>query len=232
MNNINLAEQAYNAYSQATGNKNFMGNEMPKFNNLPENIKSAWNNAASEVIRLYHEVAYKPFIVTLAADRLINQLQIEPSPEGTIAVPAILDDVINSPVQILSNDPVIGPVNFRDAMNCMGVPNIVYLCGSTRFYEAFQKANFEETMKGSIVLSVGFYPHASMEVHGETFGIKAEEKFKLDELHKRKIDLCDEILVLNIGGYIGESTKSEIEHAWKTGKRIRYYEQPSEDMGK
>lgn len=113
--------------------------------------------------------------------------------------------------------------NLRDALNILNIPKIVCLCGSTRFYEAFKKANYEETMKGNIVLSVGFYPHASEAVHGETIGITAEEKEKLDELHKRKIDLADEILVLNINGYIGKSTKSEIEYAERHNKKIRYY---------
>lgn len=105
-------------------------------------------------------------------------------------------------------------------------PRIVCLCGSTRFYEEFQKANFIETMAGNIVLTVGFYPHAkfSKKVHGEDVGITKEEKRALDELHKRKIDLADEILVLNVGGYYGESTASEIEHARKLGKLIRWVE--------
>jgi hypothetical protein len=43
-----------------------------------------------------------------------------------------------------------------------------------------------------------------------------------DELHKRKIDLADEVMVLNVGGYIGDSTRSEIEYAVKTGKTVKY----------
>jgi len=105
-------------------------------------------------------------------------------------------------------------------------PIVVCLCGSTRFYEAFQKANYDETMKGRIVLSVGFYPHAAEQVHGEQLGCTEEQKEMLDELHKRKIDMADEILVLNVNGYIGESTQSEIEYAEKRGKKIRYLEAP------
>lgn len=106
----------------------------------------------------------------------------------------------------------------------MQVPKIICLCGSTRFYEAFQRANYEETMLGNIVLSVGFYPHAQTEMHHEDVGCTPEQKIKLDELHKRKIDLCDEVLVLNIGGYIGSSTRSEIEYAEKIGRPVRYKE--------
>ena len=104
------------------------------------------------------------------------------------------------------------------------IPTIVCLCGSTRFYEAFQKANYEETMRGNIVLSVGFYPHSSEIAHGENIGCDDEQKILLDELHKRKIDLADEILVLNVGGYIGESTQSEIDYAKSVNKKIRFLE--------
>ena len=106
-------------------------------------------------------------------------------------------------------------------------PIIVCLCGSTRFYEAFQKANFDETMAGRIVLSVGFYPHSENKAHGESQGITPEQKIALDTLHKEKIDLADEILVLNVGGYVGDSTRSEIQHALKTGRLIRYLEPDS-----
>jgi hypothetical protein len=101
-------------------------------------------------------------------------------------------------------------------------PTIVCLCGSTRFYEAFQRANYEETMLGNIVLSVGFFVHSKDQVHGEGLGCTPEQKIKLDELHKKKIDLADEVLVLNVDGYIGESTRSEIEHAQRANKKIRY----------
>jgi hypothetical protein len=104
-------------------------------------------------------------------------------------------------------------------------PTIVVLCGSTRFYDAFQKANYELTMRGEIVLSVGFYPHATEQGgHGEGVGHDSDEKIALDELHKRKIDLADEVYVLNVGGYVGDSTKSEIEYADALGKPLRCLE--------
>lgn len=104
-------------------------------------------------------------------------------------------------------------------------PRRVCLCGSTRFYQQFQEANYRETMAGRIVLSVGFFAHASKEAHGESLGITPGEKLMLDELHKRKIDLSDEILVINVGGYIGESTRSEIEYAKQHSKAVRYLEE-------
>ncbi len=111
----------------------------------------------------------------------------------------------------------------------LSMPKIVCLCGSTKFYKEFQIANFQETMKGNIVLSVGFYAHAQgherqMREHGQVLGITPEDKIKLDALHKKKIDLCDEILVLNVGDHIGESTKSEILYAIDHNKPVRYLE--------
>jgi hypothetical protein len=110
-------------------------------------------------------------------------------------------------------------------------PRIVCLCGSTRFYQQFKEANYRETMAGKIVLSVGFYPHAQAQEHGQHLGVTDEQKLALDELHKRKIDLADEVLVLDVGGYIGESTKSEIEHAKRAGKPIRYLSAQSDPVG-
>jgi hypothetical protein len=102
-------------------------------------------------------------------------------------------------------------------------PRIVCLCGSTRFGEAFAEANLRETVAGRIVLSIGCclksddkrWPDA---VTRETL------KEALDELHLRKIDLADEILVLNVKGYVGESTAREIDYARAQGKPVRYWE--------
>lgn len=101
-------------------------------------------------------------------------------------------------------------------------PTVVCLCGSTKFKDEFQRQNFLETMKGNIVLTVGFYGHADKEV----YLLRDEEKIFLDDLHKRKIDLADEVLVINPKGYIGDSTHSEIDYALKTGKVVRYLETP------
>ena len=104
-------------------------------------------------------------------------------------------------------------------------PEIVCLCGSTRFYDEFQAANYDLTMLGKIVLSVGFYPHAkALHGHGEGVGHDSAEKVALDELHKRKIDLADRVYVINIGGYIGESTRSEIDYALAHGKPVDYWD--------
>lgn len=98
---------------------------------------------------------------------------------------------------------------------------IVCLCGSTRFMDAFFDAGWEFTLKGYIVLSVGVCKHA--EHHGaEALGQDVVDK--LDELHLRKIDLADEVMILNVDGYIGESTRKEIEYAKLLGKPINYLE--------
>ena len=112
----------------------------------------------------------------------------------------------------------------------MDKPKVVCLCGSTRFYDAFESANYEETMGGKIVLSVGFYNHSLDRMHGEYVGCTPEQKIMLDELHKRKIDICNEVLVLNVGGYIGESTRSEIEYAEKIGRSVGYLENKDSEV--
>lgn len=105
-------------------------------------------------------------------------------------------------------------------------PKIVCLCGSTRFWKEYQKQNLKETLAGNIVLSIG----AASGTDAEHFANLSREeydavKIQLDELHKRKIDLADEILVLNVDGYIGESTRSEINYAIETSKHVRYLEE-------
>lgn len=100
-----------------------------------------------------------------------------------------------------------------------GKYKVITLCGSTRFKNEFMKVQKEFTLAGNIVISVGCFGHS-----GDT--LTEEQKFMLDDMHKRKIDMADEIFVINVGGYIGESTKSEIEYARSTGKPIFYLENP------
>ena len=73
-------------------------------------------------------------------------------------------------------------------------------------------------MKGIIVLTVGWYSHTD----GETYYPTKKEKIALDELHFRKIDVANEVHVINVGGYIRESTRNEIEYAFKQGKPVLY----------
>lgn len=101
------------------------------------------------------------------------------------------------------------------------LPTIVCLCGSTRFFKAYSEANLQETLAGRIVLSVGSHAHSDAEL-----GISQDSQVKreLDELHLRKIDMCDEVLVLNVDGYIGKSTRKEVLYAIAETKRIRFLE--------
>lgn len=92
---------------------------------------------------------------------------------------------------------------------------VITLCGSTRFKALFEEVNKDFTLQGHIVISVGCFGHS-----GDV--ITDEQKIMLDELHKRKIDMADEIFVINPNGYIGKSTASEIEYAARQGKIIRY----------
>lgn len=106
-----------------------------------------------------------------------------------------------------------------------GAPTIVCLCGSTRFSEAYREANLEETLAGHIVLTIGCDMRADEELFAAKTDLEREQiKAMLDDLHKRKIDLCDEVLVLNVGGYVGNSTRSEIEYAKAHNKSIRWLE--------
>ena len=101
----------------------------------------------------------------------------------------------------------------------VGKYKVVTLCGSTKFKESFIQAQKELTLAGCIVISVGLFGHS-----GDTEVFTEGTKEMLDDMHKRKIDMADEIWVLNVGGYIGASTRSEIEYAQSTGKIVRYLE--------
>ncbi|MET9230069.1 hypothetical protein [Lentzea sp. NPDC003310] len=91
-------------------------------------------------------------------------------------------------------------------------PEIVCLCGSTRFTAEMRAANRDLTFAGIIVVA----PGEADEV------VTAEQKAALDALHLRKIDLADRVLVVNPGGYVGESTCREIAYARATGKPVSF----------
>ena len=97
---------------------------------------------------------------------------------------------------------------------------IVTLCGSTRFKDQFLDAQKQLTLEGNIVISVGLFGHS-----GDADVWKPGVKEMLDDMHLRKIDMADEIFVINVDGYIGESTKREIAYAEKTGKTVKYLKQ-------
>ena len=108
----------------------------------------------------------------------------------------------------------------------VGKYKVITLCGSTQFKDVFMEVQKRLTLEGNIVISVGLFGHSGdSEVwEGMSEDTLTKTKLMLDDMHKRKIDMADEIFVINVGGYIGSSTRSEIEYAYATDKPVRYLE--------
>lgn len=108
----------------------------------------------------------------------------------------------------------------------VGKYKVITLCGSTKFKEQFMEAQKKLTLEGNIVISVGLFGHSGDAEVWENMddGTLTKTKEMLDDMHKRKIDMADEIFVINSNGYIGESTKSEIKYAKEHGKVVNYLE--------
>ena len=109
---------------------------------------------------------------------------------------------------------------------------LITLCGSKRFKDQFLETQKRLTLEGNIVISVGLFGHSGDNEVWENMheGTLTATKAMLDDMHKAKIDMADEIFVINVDGYIGDSTRSEIEYAKMTGKAVRFLE-PIVDMG-
>ena len=101
----------------------------------------------------------------------------------------------------------------------VGRYKVITLCGSTRFKEEFIETQKRLSLQGNIVISVGLFGHS-----GDKEVWQDGVKEMLDDMHKRKIDMADSIYVINVGGYIGSSTRSEIEYAIAHGKTVEYLE--------
>lgn len=101
----------------------------------------------------------------------------------------------------------------------VGRYKVITLCGSTRFKEEFMETQKRLSLAGNIVISVGLFGHS-----GDKEVWQDGVKEMLDDMHKRKIDMADGIYVINVGGYIGSSTRSEIEYALAHGKTVEYLE--------
>lgn len=100
-------------------------------------------------------------------------------------------------------------------------PKIICYCGSLRVaLDAFKRAEYESVISGDIAL----LPCCMFVDIQREYGAESDYKVKADWLHKRKIDICDEVFVLNVGGYIGESTRAEINYAIEIGKPVKYLE--------
>ena len=99
---------------------------------------------------------------------------------------------------------------------------IITLCGSTKFKEEFLTVQKELTLEGHIVISVGCFGHSDNDPRIEA------SKEMLDAMHLKKIDMADAIYVVNVGGYIGKSTRREIEYASSRRKVILFHEEPDQ----
>lgn len=96
---------------------------------------------------------------------------------------------------------------------------VITLCGSTKFKEQFEKVNTYLTLQGNIVISLGFFEQS------EGIELTQEQAELFEKIHYEKINMSDEIFVIDVNGYIGNSTKKEIEYAKQHGKSIRYFSQ-------
>lgn len=101
----------------------------------------------------------------------------------------------------------------------VGRYKVITLCGSTRFKDEFIETQKRLSLQGNIVISVGLFGHS-----GDKEVWQDGVKEMLDDMHKHKIDMADSIYVINVGGYIGSSTRSEIEYAIAHGKTVEYLE--------
>lgn len=146
------------------------------------------------------------------------------SKDSRIIGPVKERDIIGKVDLVLFPFSKFGKVKWGNIM--IGNYKIVTLCGSTKFKKEFLEVQKKLTLLGYIVISVGLFGHSGDNEVWENMdeGTLTKTKSMLDDMHKRKIDLSDMIYVINVGGYIGESTRSEIEYAISTGKEVRYLE--------
>lgn len=109
-------------------------------------------------------------------------------------------------------------------------PKVVCLCGSTRFVDTFNEWRKRLTLEGKIVVSIELVlPQSEREDPQHN---NYQVKKMLDELHLRKIDIADEVMILNVNGYIGESTRNELNYALSKGKRVTYLEKSASEVTK
>jgi hypothetical protein len=107
----------------------------------------------------------------------------------------------------------------------VGKYKVITLCGSTKFKNEFIETQKRLSLEGNIVISVGLFGHSGDD---EVWADGVKEM--LDDMHKRKIDMADGIYVINVGGYIGSSTRSEIEYAKFHGKTVEYLEPVNDEF--
>lgn len=177
--------------------------------------KKGWKNCTSGFLISKLDEETKELLEVVRAYKNINNEEL------------LHDDMTELKARILSEAADVGNIAMMIADICGALqvenkelPMIVCLCGSTRFFKTFDEQNFRLTLEGYIVLSIGCNTKSD-----DGLKLTAEDKLRLDELHKRKIDLCNWVLVLDVDGYIGESTRSEIDYANRLGKPVKYLSQ-------
>ncbi len=94
---------------------------------------------------------------------------------------------------------------------------IITLCGSTKFKKEFREVEAILALKGNVVLSLNFFEQS------DNISLTKEQFSVLEKVHQRKLDMCDEVYIIDVNNYIGESTKNEIKYATEQNKPIRYY---------
>lgn len=94
---------------------------------------------------------------------------------------------------------------------------VITICGSYKFKKEMINIAEKLTLEGNCVLMPNELSRNSKDDY------TLEEALMIDKMHKEKIKLSDAILVVNVNGYIGSSTKSEIEYAKNLNKEIMYY---------
>ena len=94
---------------------------------------------------------------------------------------------------------------------------VVTLCGSMKFQHRMRQIAKKMSLEGNVVLTpciMGFDPKS----------LTPKQHEVLDQIHRQKIDMCDYVLIINVGGYYGSNTKEEIDYAKSIGKEVRYLE--------
>lgn len=187
-----------------------------EFHDLQGTIRCAMNNISSRDVMAYGEpLDYGSSSCEMIGKYLLNKVpvldRVEVWEDGECGALVTREDLAED----FSPDHDGGNPYHPD---CYVKPEVVTLCGSTRFKDAFRDAEARLELEGVAVLTVGFFAHA------DAVPITEKQKDLLDLLHKQKIAMSDAILVLNVGGYVGSSTKSEIDFAKSLGKRVDYLE--------
>lgn len=99
---------------------------------------------------------------------------------------------------------------------------IITICGSSKFKEEILRIDAKLSLEGNIVISLGCFGHA------DELNLTRKQEAILERVHQEKMNMSDEIFVVNKDGYIGEHTERDIEYAKSRGLKIRYLNEVEE----